>query len=86
MKEKSLKGKKILNVREMTSAEYKHEGWDNNRGFNPVTVIELEGNIRIWASRDSEGNDGGVLFGSDEEGDFYIYPQEQFDNLKIGIA
>ena len=82
----NLEGKKIINVREMTPEEYKHEGWDDNRGFSPVTVVDLEGGIRIWASRDSEGNGGGVLFGSDKNGDFYIYPKEQFDNIKIGLA
>ena len=80
-----IEGKKIVKVREMTQEEYAHEGWDNNRGFSPVTVIELEGGIRIWPSRDSEGNDGGVLFGSDEKGEFYVYPQKQFDNVKISI-
>lgn len=52
-------GVRIANIRPMTKKEQTAEGW-----FSPATVIELENGVKLYASRDDEGNDAGVLFGS----------------------
>jgi len=59
---KHLKGKKIVNVRLLTNEEAEHLGW-----YNRSVVLELEGGIAIWPSRDDEGNDCGSLFTTIEE-------------------
>ena len=60
-----LEGAKINRVRKMTQAELDSHYWDDNRGLNPVYVIELDNGMFLYPSRDFEGNDGGVLFGID---------------------
>ncbi len=57
-----LLGKKIVAVRYMDDAEAERMGWTNR----PV-VIQLEGELLIFASSDDEGNDGGALFTSDDK-------------------
>jgi hypothetical protein len=61
-----LVGASVSNVRKMSAKELEVHGWDDNRGFNPVYVIELDNGISLYPSRDAEGNGGGVLFGVDE--------------------
>jgi len=58
-----LEGQKIKHVRPSTREEEKEEYWDS-----PFTVIELENGSKIYASRDSEGNGPGELFGCDPQG------------------
>lgn len=52
-------GVRIANIRPMTKKEQTAEGW-----FRPATVIELENGVKLYASRDDEGNDAGMIFGS----------------------
>jgi hypothetical protein len=60
-----LVGATVSNVCKMRAEELKAHGWDDNRGFNPVYVIELDNGVSLYPSRDGEGNGGGVLFGVD---------------------
>jgi hypothetical protein len=60
---KMLEGAKINKVRKMTLGELDAHGWDDNRGFKPVYIIELDNGMFLYPSRDFEGNGGGVLFG-----------------------
>jgi hypothetical protein len=59
-------GQTIVNVRPMTQEEIDAEGW-----YSGTTVIELSNGVRIYASRDEEGNDAGCLFGRDNKGVTY---------------
>jgi hypothetical protein len=61
-----LVGAKISDVCKMRPKELEAHGWDDNRGLNPVYVIELDNGVSLYPSRDAEGNGGGVLFGVDE--------------------
>ena len=45
---KMLKGASIVNVRKMTQGELNAHYWDDNRGFNPVYVIELDNGISLY--------------------------------------
>jgi len=63
-------GQKIQEVRRMTADEAEAEGWD--RGG---TVIVLANGIKLYASRDDEGNGAGALFGNAPDGRaFHILP------------
>lgn len=68
-------GKKIVKIRPMTRKEAEDNGWDYPLG-SATSVIELEGGTVIIPSGDDEGNTAGTLFGSDKEGDFYIYSKQ----------
>jgi hypothetical protein len=61
-----LVGATIANVCKMTAEELDAHGWDDNRGFKPVYVIELDNGVSLYPSRDYEGNGGGAIFGLDE--------------------
>jgi len=58
----NLIGKNIINIREMTKKELDFEGWDST-----TMLIELEGGIKLYPSRDEEGNGGGCIFGKDKD-------------------
>ena len=61
MQDSDILGQTIKDFRPMTKAELKSEYWpENQQGF----VIELESGVKLYPSRDSEGNGGGSLFGS----------------------
>lgn len=62
-------GKKIVALRRMTKKEMNDEGWDHGR---PAMILELEGGIRLYPSRDEEGNGPGALFGIDARGRFQL--------------
>ena len=70
-----LVGASVSNVRKMTQGELSAHSWDDNRGFNPVYVVELDNGVTLYPSRDGEGNGGGVLFGVDskDESCFTVY-------------
>jgi hypothetical protein len=53
----TLEGKKIVEVRYLNDEEMKNMNWY----FRPVVFILDDGTF-IVATRDDEGNDGGVLF------------------------
>jgi hypothetical protein len=54
-------GNKILQIRPMTKAELQAEGW--NHSNEVPSVIVLENGLKLYPSRDTEGNGGGCLFG-----------------------
>jgi hypothetical protein len=56
-------GMRIVAARKMSDAEYKSEYWDvDNLGERP-TVLLLENGVKLYPSRDEEGNGPGSLFG-----------------------
>lgn len=61
-------GATVTNVRPMTVDEADAEGWEINPRWGAPTVIVLSNGTKIYASRDSEGNGPGELFGRDAEG------------------
>ncbi|MBA7544438.1 hypothetical protein ES705_36794 [subsurface metagenome] len=67
-----LTGKKIVKVRPMTLAEYDKEGWSSKDG---VVVLELDDGMKLFASSDEEGNNGGELFGNKNGVGYLIQPE-----------
>jgi hypothetical protein len=57
---KMLIGSKIVNVREMTEEEASGEAWELGR--NGCRVLILDNGVKLYASRDYEGNGPGALF------------------------
>ena len=53
-------GHKIKKIRLMTAQETEAQGWQD-----PALVIELDNGIKLFPSSDGEGNDHGMMFGSD---------------------
>jgi hypothetical protein len=62
-----LQGKQIQSVRYMTESEAEGFGW-----YKRPVVIVLNDGLRLIASMDDEGNDGGSLFWQDDENDGVI--------------
>ena len=52
-----LVGRKIVSCRYMTEKEMEGLGWDSK-----TLIITLEGNVKLFASSDDEGNSAGALF------------------------
>lgn len=63
-------GKTIVGVRAMTAAEMAAEGWNGQAGV----VLLVEGRIKLYASRDPEGNGPGAMFGTGPGGSFMLCP------------
>ncbi len=80
-----LVGASVSNVRKMTQGELNSHYWDDNRGFNPVYVVELDNGVALYPSRDGEGNGGGVLFGVDskDESCFTVCERPAVDTTKM---
>ena len=55
-----LEGRKIVKIREMTKKEASNEGWDLSH--DGCRVLVLDDGIKLYASRDYEGNGPGALF------------------------
>jgi hypothetical protein len=55
-----IEGLTIKKIRRGTKKEGEREGWET-----PFTVIELSDGSILYASRDGEGNEPGVIFGVD---------------------
>ena len=65
-------GKRIVAVRQMTDEELSKEYWlDEMPPLREATVLVLENGLKVYASRDEEGNGPGALFGTDED-DFHF--------------
>ena len=62
-------GKRIVEVRAMTSEELEAEGWGDWQQFGSVPMFVLDDGTLIYPSRDAEGNGPGELFGSKTDGD-----------------
>ena len=58
----NLIGKKIKDIRLMTTLDKTLEGWEDDK--SNITIIILEDNTKLYASKDSEGNGPGELFGN----------------------
>ena len=65
-------GKRIVEVRSMTSEELQGEFWDADYHAESVPVLVLDDGTLIYPSRDAEGNGPGELFGRDGESSFMI--------------
>ena len=61
MNDNDILGQKVKDLRPMTKTELKAEYWDEN---SPVFVLILENGMKLFPSRDGEGNGGGAFFGS----------------------
>ena len=70
MKYSDLLGAEIMNIREMTDAEYKEEDWLYAK-HEKCKVLELDNGMNIYASKDLEGNGPGALFIHDTKGSKY---------------
>ena len=68
-------GQKITNIRPMTKKEYEELYWDEGYG-EPVMVLELENGVKLFPSRDYEGNGGGAVFGSKGKEHFTVFVKE----------
>jgi hypothetical protein len=67
---KTVIGTTVRELRPMTEAEMKEEGWTDHR--NEVLVMVLSNGMKLYPSRDYEGNGGGVWFGKDKDGAFAL--------------
>jgi len=56
-------GQKIKTMRPMTRDEMEEQYWDGEG-----TVLVLENGVKLYPSRDSEGNGPGVIFGTRPDG------------------
>ena len=52
-----LVGRRIVSCKYLTEKEMEALGW-----YNKSLVITLEGNVKLFASSDDEGNSAGALF------------------------
>ena len=68
-------GATVIAIRRMTESEMEAEGWDGGRVGGPLVVVFSNG-ATLYASRDSEGNGPGVLFGAMSDGTT-IYVKEE---------
>jgi hypothetical protein len=63
-------GEKIVDIRPATKKELQSEGWDDNE---TMQVIVLSNGVKLYPSRDYEGNGPGALFGdAGDKGKFGI--------------
>ena len=70
-----LTGQKIVNVRQITEEEAGVQGW--HLGGSACAVIELENGLKLFPSRDPEGNGPGCLFGEHKDGEgIIVFPME----------
>ncbi len=60
MNENDILGQAIKEFRPMTKTELKEEYWPENQ---QVFVLVLENGMKLFPSKDSEGNGAGSLFG-----------------------
>ena len=60
----NLEGAKIVKIREMTKKEADNEYWDLSH--DGCRVLVLDNGIKLYASRDYEGNGPGALFFTDK--------------------
>ena len=57
-----LVGYKVVEQRAMTTLEAKAEGWNADPRDRTAVVLVFESGVKVYASRDEEGNGPGVLF------------------------
>lgn len=61
-------GQKIAEIRDATDDELQEQGWSSDHIDGSPTVIVLENGVKLFPSRDPEGNGPGCLFGVTEDG------------------
>ena len=66
----NIEGAKIVSIRDMTKKEADAEGWELYR--DRCRVLILDNGIKLYASRDYEGNGPGALFFYTKEGAFCV--------------
>ena len=66
-----LVGATVKKIRPMTKKELEGQFWDADR---PTTVVEFTNGVKIFASRDDEGNGAGCMFGEFKKQGFYVMP------------
>ena len=64
-------GRKIVDMREATSAEMAEYAWEHER---PAVVLVLDDGSTVFPSRDSEGNGPGVFFGTRSGCQYILQP------------
>ena len=64
---KDIVNRKIVSIREMTKKEASNESWDLSH--ESCRVLELDNGVKLYASRDYEGNGPGALFYVTKKGD-----------------
>lgn len=69
---KKIAGQEIITVRLMNSTEAKAEGWGGESKWNLPIVLILKNGLKLYASRDPEGNGPGALFGMDGKTAFTV--------------
>jgi len=75
---------KIVAVRLMNAEEAEFEGWgDQPRSIRPIVLVLANG-IKLYASRDPEGNGPGELFGIDGMLSFTVTSKEYGHDPKKG--
>jgi len=78
-----LVGQKVVEIRRLTDAEMKREGWEDwgSAWPNPVALVFQNGDV-VYASADDEGNGPGYLFGASKKGEtFFLCPPEEVGRL-----
>jgi len=61
-----IEGNTVASIRLQTKKEMEAEGWDQ-----PATVLIFDNGMKLYASRDEEGNGAGALFGVTPSGEFF---------------
>ncbi len=64
-----IEGQKIVKVRPLTKNERNDEGWNYD---DHVMCMILENGVKLYPSKDYEGNGGGALFGKKGKDTFAI--------------
>jgi hypothetical protein len=62
---KELLGKKIVEIRHLTTDEMDEYGWE---GEEPAVALVLDDGTLLFSSRDEEANGPGVIFGKEPDG------------------
>ncbi|KKR00549.1 MAG: hypothetical protein UT24_C0011G0002 [Candidatus Woesebacteria bacterium GW2011_GWB1_39_12] len=75
-------GRKLIEIRAMTQEELDSECWRYNPG-NPALVLIFEGNAKLFASRDAEGNDAGCLFGDLDGSSVFVMPEKSIEGQDL---
>lgn len=85
--EHKLVGAVIQSIGQMSDADFKARGWHERPAL--ITFQKLngkgKGKMTLYASADPEGNDGGIIFGTDRQGDFILEgkPQEGLSGIFV---
>lgn len=64
-------GQKIIQIRSMSPAEMRLEGWEEDAHGRPPVLV-LSNGVKIYPSRDEEGNGPGGLFGRKGDEAFFV--------------